>query len=130
MAQVVLGLGMMLGGFFVLNMDMEGDSVQGFSKADMFKMSLSDAQLKARIRSGEDFVVVGFAPWCIACKRFAPVFGEARSELGDRLVAYNADAGKALDVNVFPTLIRYKGGKEVKRQEGSLPLADLIKFAK
>jgi thiol-disulfide isomerase/thioredoxin len=128
MAQLAVGLAMMIGGLFVISVDLDsGDTVNSYSNAK-FK-SISDAQLSARTRSGDDFVVVGFAPWCIACKRFAPVFAEAKAKLGDRLTAYNADAGKAVDVGVFPTIIRYKGGREVDRHEGSMSLEALVAFS-
>lgn len=131
-AQLVGGMALMLAGLFTFSSGLAQSSPDFYShpKQGMMHEALTDAELEERIASGDDLVVIAFAPWCIACKRFAAVYDKAKAQLGDRLVSYNSDAGSAVpDVSAFPTLVRYRGGVELERVEGGMPLEKFITFA-
>jgi thioredoxin 2 len=72
-----------------------------------------------------------YADWCGPCKMMAPSFDElARTMLGKALIA-KLDTDKSqrtaakFQIRGIPTTILFKGGKEVKRQVGAVPLATL-----
>jgi len=95
-------------------------------------MPLTDADFERVIADAEVPVVVDFyADWCGPCKMMAPIFDEfAREHLGHALVAkLDTDANPAtsqrFNVRGIPTLIVFKGGKEVARQVGAVPKARL-----
>lgn len=98
------------------------------TERDMIAEALSPSQLMARVRSGDDFTVVVFAPWCGYCKRFA---AEIFSKLPKgRVESFDGDQhGDTLKVKAFPTLLRFRGGKVVDVKEGSAPLATVHSFA-
>lgn len=79
-------------------------------------------------------VMVDFsAVWCPPCKIMAPVIDSlAKANVG-RFLLVKVDGGdqpdisKILKVEVFPTFIIYKQGKEVWRKEGIVEVKDLIR---
>lgn len=72
-------------------------------------------------------VVVDFwAQWCGPCKMMAPVFERVAAALEPRVrfVKVDTEAAQALAqryaIRSIPTLILFKGGREVARQSGAL----------
>jgi len=86
-----------------------------------------------RVISGTDLpVLVDFyADWCGPCKMMAPAVEElARTTVGQDLIAkLDTDASPKTatryQIRGIPTTIVFRGGKEVKRQTGAVPLAAL-----
>jgi thioredoxin 2 len=86
-----------------------------------------------RVINGTDLpVLVDFyADWCGPCKIMAPAVDElARTTVGRALVAkLDTDASQRtasrFNIRGIPTTIVFRGGKEVKRQTGAVPLAAL-----
>ena len=73
-----------------------------------------------------------WADWCGPCKAFAPVFAQAARQLDGRVRLAKLDseanpqlAGQ-LGIRSIPSLILFKGGVEVARQSGALPLPQLL----
>lgn len=73
----------------------------------------------------DKLVLVDFyAEWCQPCKKMAPYLEEIKSEMGEKVEVVRIDADKELaivdklKVTVLPTLILYKNGKSVWRNEG------------
>jgi thioredoxin 2 len=93
------------------------------------------AGLYQAIRGAEVPVLVDFwAPWCAPCRAFAPVLDEfARRRAGEVLVLkVNSDAvpeaSAQFGIQGIPSLLLFRGGREVGRQVGALPLPALEKW--
>jgi thioredoxin 2 len=86
-----------------------------------------------RVISGTDLpVLVDFyADWCGPCKMMAPAVDElARTMVGQALVTKldteaSPKTASRFQILGIPTTIVFRGGKEVKRQTGAVPLATL-----
>ena len=68
-----------------------------------------------------------WAAWCAPCRMIAPALEEIAGELMGRVriaklnVDENPDTHARLRVSGIPTLVMFKGGKEVDRVVGALP---------
>lgn len=75
-----------------------------------------------------------WAPWCGPCKTFGPVFESAAKEWEPKLrfAKLNTESQQNIaarwHIQSIPTLILFKGGKEVTRLSGALPLGQLKKW--
>src|SRR5690242_1096007 len=67
-----------------------------------------------------------WAPWCGPCRAFAPIFEQAAQQLEPRirLAKLNTEeeptAAGRWGIRSIPTLLLFKGGKEVQRISGAL----------
>ncbi len=72
-----------------------------------------------------------WAPWCGPCQSFAPVFEHAAQQMEPhiRLAKLNTEAVPSLaqswGIRSIPTLILFKGGKEVQRVSGAMSIPQL-----
>lgn len=92
---------------------------------------LNDENFEKAITSGLTLVDF-FTDWCGPCRMLAPIFEEVAEQMHKtaQFAKLNVDQGTAVAtkyrVTSVPTLILFKDGKEVNRQEG-LRSAEQIK---
>lgn len=73
-----------------------------------------------------------WAEWCGPCRGFAPTFAQAAQQLQGRcrLGKLDSDANPQLSgqlaIRSIPSLILFRGGRELARQSGALPLPQLL----
>jgi len=86
------------------------------------------------ISSAPTVLVDFYADWCGPCKSLAPILKQVKDELGDqvKIVKINIDKNQPLaakyQVRGVPTMILYKEGKQVWRQSGVVPAAQLTQI--
>lgn len=93
---------------------------------------VSDRDLDRVVSQSEVTVLVDFyADWCGPCKIMAPLLDElARQHTGHLLVAKldtdrNPTMANRFQIRGIPTLIAFRGGREVAREVGAVPRARL-----
>jgi len=91
--------------------------------------------LERAIASSPAPVLVDFwAPWCMPCRVFAPVLERYAQEAAGKVVTLKLDtqahpeAGARFGIQGIPTLAFFRGGREVERVSGALPLEELRRF--
>ena len=116
------------------------DPVCGSCKQRLFAghpFELTSANFDAQVTRGDVPIVVDFwAAWCGPCRTMAPHFERASAELEPRMRFAKLDTESAQDIagrygiRSIPTLIVFKGGREIARQSGARDSRALVEWLK
>jgi rhodanese-related sulfurtransferase len=95
-------------------------------------VSLSKAQFNELVASSQLVLVDFGSRYCGACKKLVPVLDslKANSAFTPKVISIevydNTNLAKELKVNVLPTLVLYKNGKEIWKKQGFSSTAQVI----
>ncbi|MEO4048557.1 thioredoxin TrxC [Pseudomonas sp. CAU 1711] len=95
-------------------------------------LELNQASFAAQLMGDLPLLLDIWADWCGPCKAFAPTFTQAARELSGRVRLAKLDSkanpqlAAQLGIRSIPSLILFRGGVEVARQSGALPLPQLL----
>ena len=100
-------------------------------------LALDTARFQRHLERNDIPLLVDFwAEWCGPCKMMAPVFEQAAGQLEPRvrLVKVDTDREQALasslGIRGIPTLILFRGGREVARTSGATNLQGLLAWVR
>lgn len=92
---------------------------------DFMEHTFTDANFTTEVLQAEMPVLVDFwAPWCTPCRMQGPIIEELATEIGETAkigklnVDDNGSSAMTYQVMSIPTILIFKGGKEVERLVG------------
>lgn len=110
--------------------------LSGEQKASADSNGLAMADFKNMLSSNKLVVVNFYAAWCAPCKEMAPMITKLAKEYEGRVIVHRIDYDAArslcrqLSVDNIPTMLVFRGGREIKRTSGFQSEQELEKLMK
>lgn len=100
-------------------------------------LALTESDFDRHVGKSDIPLVVDFwAEWCAPCKMMAPQFERAAKELEPavRLAKLDTEAAQGIaaryGIRSIPTMIAFKGGREIARQSGAMDAASIVRWVR
>jgi thioredoxin 1 len=94
---------------------------------------VTDGNFENEVMHADKAVLLDFsAEWCGPCKALAPIVEDVAREFGGKLkvgkidIDHSPNTASRFGIRGVPTVIVFKGGKEVARQVGLVPKPRLV----
>ncbi len=95
--------------------------------------TVTDNNFQSEVLNSNEPVLIDFtATWCGPCKQIAPFIDQIAGEYNGKLKVAKLDIDASpetparLGIRGVPTLIVFKGGREVARQSGAVPKHKIV----
>ena len=96
---------------------------------------VTDANFEAEVLQSATPVLVDYwAEWCGPCKMIAPQFASAAAQSKGRVAFGKVDTERhpqlsaRFGIRSIPTMVLFRGGREVARVSGAMSAADLLRW--